>query len=117
MSSDLAPIDAQDAVDRIREGAVVLDVRGRRPERKIEGAIRVDKTNIENLVKPGSAQLLDLDRLDEHIVVYCGSEQGSAQVANYLNDLGFRNVAHVRGGFDALNDTGSATVALSDDEI
>ncbi|WP_051951814.1 rhodanese-like domain-containing protein [Actinacidiphila yeochonensis] len=95
-----------DAAERKRRsGALFIDVRRDRPEAPqggIEGAVKVAKDHADELLDPASPnlipQLADLPEGAE-IVVFCNSEFGSDPVIRKLNDFGYRNVSHVRGGF------------------
>ena len=45
------------------------------------------------------------------MVLYCGAGFRSALATKSLVDMGFKNVAHVSGGFGALKDAGLKVVA------
>ncbi|MFE2019736.1 rhodanese-like domain-containing protein [Streptomyces sp. NPDC059499] len=95
-----------DVAERKRQaGALFIDVRRNRPDAKkgdIEGAVKVNKAHADELLDPDSptliSQLSDLPE-DGEIVVFCNSEFGSDPVIEKLNEYGYRNVTHVRGGF------------------
>lgn len=116
MTAKNTPVSAEDALALIRDGAVVLDVRGRRPDEKVEGAVRTDKSRLDELFSDDHPDRIELGDADQSIVVYCGSERGSAGVAEYLTERGYTSVHHVQGGFPALRDAGSDTVPLAPDE-
>ncbi|WP_151769781.1 rhodanese-like domain-containing protein [Streptomyces abyssomicinicus] len=95
-----------DVAERKRqEGALFIDVRRNRPDAPqgdIEGAVKVDKARADELLAPDSAQLVEqLSELPDggEIVVFCNSEFGSDPIVDKLNEYGYRNVTHVRGGF------------------
>jgi len=97
------------ATERVRGGAVLIDVRRRdKPEPPVEvaGAIPVDKARAEAVLDPASPDLLDALRpgLDTEIVVFCNSEFGSDPVVQKLNEWGYTQVAHIAGGYQAWSE-------------
>jgi phage shock protein E len=87
----------QQAWERIRAGALVVDVRTPREFDKghLEGAILIPHTQI-------SARLDELGSdLDRNIVVYCRSGRRSGIAQQMLRGLGYKNVLN-GGGFEAL---------------
>ncbi|GLY17764.1 hypothetical protein Kisp01_47780 [Kineosporia sp. NBRC 101677] len=101
-------IDAAEARRRVAEGAVLLDTRspgGREKTGPIEGAIIVDRDNLDAEFDFGSAERhAEVASLQTPIVVICGSVNGSGPVAQNLIGRGFVNVAHVEGGAPAWHE-------------
>lgn len=99
---DTLLISAEDALDRHRAGALLLDVRksGDRHS-KIPGVLHVEKTDIGLLFDPTAASALGV-RTAKPIVVFCNREQGSQRVVQALRDLGYTDVRHVRGAAAGL---------------
>ena len=44
--------------------------------------------------------------LNKKMILYCALGMRSALATKSLFDMGYRNVAHVNGGFDALKESG-----------
>ncbi len=94
------PAEAEAAVrDR---GAVVLDVRepDEHSQGAIPGAIHIPRGNLESNIE---------NRVPDHgtpIVVQCASGVRSAFAAKTLTELGYTDVASLRGGFNRWKDEG-----------
>ncbi len=86
------------------ENVVIVDLREPSEVEKgsLPGAIHVPRGLLEFQVdtrSPSHNQKLDPGK---KLVLYCGSGARSALGAKALKDMGFTNVAHVAGGFPAL---------------
>jgi len=101
-------ITAEEARQRVADGAVLLDTRspgGREKTGPIDGAVIVDRDALEaefGFESPDRHQ--EVAALDTPIVVVCGSVNGSGPVAEALIARGFVNVVHVDGGAPAWHD-------------
>jgi rhodanese-related sulfurtransferase len=98
MMMDVLEIDARTLKQRLTEndtGLVLLDVREpfEYAEGVIPGAVFIPMNDIPY-------RMGELDR-DAEIVVYCAHGVRSWQVAAYLMQNGFTNVAHLADGFAA----------------
>ena len=84
----------------------LIDVREDREwiQGHIPGAIHLGKGIIERDIEK---VIEDKENL---IVVYCQGGFRSALAAKSLVDMGFKNVAHVDGGFDALKNVGMKVI-------
>ncbi len=49
--------------------------------------------------------------LNKKLILFCALGLRSALSTKSLQDMGFKNVAHVKGGFDALQQSGFKIVA------
>lgn len=98
-----ALLDPVDVVDRVRGGALLLDVRANPTQGVglLPGAVHVQKSDVALTFgrDDTSPALVDHGR---PIVVVCNSEWGSAPCIRQLSALGYRELAHVRGGAPAL---------------
>jgi rhodanese-related sulfurtransferase len=100
----LAPlVDAADAVQRAKSGAVVFDVRGEKGWATgiVTGAVPIDRTTVVEDFAPDSPVRKNLIDITTPVVVVCGSVRGSGPVAAQLIELGYTNVVHVEGGASA----------------
>ena len=95
-SSSVPKVSADEALDLMAEGAVLVDVRERyeHEENRIPGSTLLSLSVIEVLAP------MRFDDLDTVIVVYCRSGRRSAEAAAILVDLGFTNVYDL-GGINA----------------
>jgi rhodanese-related sulfurtransferase len=74
---------------------------------KVQGAVHIPRGLLEFQADPSSPSHKPELSPDKHVVLYCGSGSRSALAAKTLGEIGFSNVAHVRGGFPALHDAGA----------
>lgn len=106
-------ISAEDAVKLIgKPDAVFIDVR--EPEElqkngKVAGAVHVPRGLLEFQVDLASPTHKPELGSGKKLVLFCGSGSRSALAAKSLNDMGVANVAHVAGGFPALQKAGALT--------
>lgn len=97
-----APISGSAALELINSGALLIDVRsdaGRAADGTIAGATIVAKSGLDEF----SAST----PIDQEIVVFCGSIDGSGPVVDWLVQHDYSRVHHVDGGFDALKGAGA----------
>src|SRR5919201_4284484 len=92
--SEITPQELKTRLDR-DDRPLLLDVRQDWETRlcRLENAVHIPIEEIE-------LRTDELDRNDE-IVVYCHQGVRSAAVAEYLRQLGFRDVKNLAGGLDA----------------
>ncbi|WP_019927460.1 rhodanese-like domain-containing protein [Nocardia sp. BMG111209] len=93
-------IDEQAALRRIRDGALLLDVRSDPTlgAGLLPGAVHVRKADLATLFRPAERGHPALTGPEREIVVVCNSEQGSGAAVRQLRAFGYRRLAHVRGG-------------------
>lgn len=84
----------------VREGEE-LDKSG-----KLKGAVHVPRGFLEFQADPGSPTHKPELGGGKRLVLYCASGNRSALAAKTLKELGVSNVAHVAGGFPALQKAG-----------
>ncbi len=92
-SSSVPKVSADEALDLMADGAVLVDVRERHEheENRIPGSMLLSLSVIEVLAP------MRFDDLDTVIVVYCRSGRRSAEAAAILVELGFTNVYDLGG--------------------
>jgi rhodanese-related sulfurtransferase len=76
---------------------------------KLKGAVHVPRGFLEFQADPTSPTHKPELGGDKKLVLYCGSGNRSALSAKTLRDMGITNVAHVAGGFPALQQAGGST--------
>lgn len=112
-SQQIETLAADDAVKLASDPNVVfVDVReGEELEKtgKLKGAVHVPRGFLEFQADPGSPTHKPELGGGRRLILYCGSGNRSALAAKTLKEMGIGNVAHVAGGFPALEKAGGAT--------
>jgi len=108
---EVETVTADEAATLRDNGALVIDVRSeatRNVRGVVPGAVVVDRTRLAELFGTDSAvRLPELSGVqDQPIVVYCGSNNGSTPVVQWLADNGFDGAVQVDGGFSAWQEAG-----------
>jgi rhodanese-related sulfurtransferase len=111
-SEQVTTLAAQEAMERKAAGDAVLvdlrDIRELDREGRIEGALHVPRGMLEFWFDPSSPyHKQSLAEPGKTYVLFCAAGWRSALSAKTLEDMGFRNVAHVDGGFAALKAAGA----------
>ena len=90
----------------------VRDIREIWKEGTIENSVHIPRGMLEFWLDPDSSYFKANKIKDvKKMVLFCALGFRSALATKSLVDMGFKNVAHVSGGFDALKKTGLKTVA------
>jgi rhodanese-related sulfurtransferase len=79
----------------------VRDVRERWREGSIPGATSVPRGMLEFWADPEADYYKDFMDPQRRTIVFCAAGQRSALAADTLERLGYKDVAHLAGGFDA----------------
>jgi rhodanese-related sulfurtransferase len=102
-----------------RKETVVLDIRDIR-EVWIEGSIleaeHAPRGMIEFWADPGTEYYKDFFDPENRYVLYCNEAGRSALAAKRLAEMGYRDVAHLEGGFSAWQEAGGAIVDVPQKE-
>ncbi len=83
---------------------IIVDVRDlfeRKNEGEIPGSIHASRGMLEFHADPESPAYLDGFKLENRIILYCGTGGRSALAAKTLMDMGYSDVASLAGGFAA----------------
>lgn len=103
-------VSGTDAVKLVGDPSVVfVDVReGEELQKtgKLRGAVHVPRGFLEFQADPTSPTHKPELGAGRKLVLYCGSGSRSALAAKSLLEMGITNVAHVAGGFPALQQAG-----------
>ena len=83
----------------------IRDVRELEKEGRVEGSLHIPRGMLEFWIDPNSAYYKQ-GKIDpsKEIVLFCAGGLRSALAAKSLQDMGFKNVSHVDGGFGAIKD-------------
>ena len=89
----------------------IRDIRELQKEGQVEGAKHIPRGMLEFWLDPESTyyqanKIKDINKM----VLFCALGWRSALATKSLVDMGFKNVAHVNGGFDALKKSGLKVV-------
>ncbi|MFO7858839.1 MAG: rhodanese-like domain-containing protein [Ectothiorhodospiraceae bacterium] len=92
--TEVSPAEAR---ERIRNGAVVLDVRDREEfeQGHIEGAVNISRGTLEMRIMDA------LPDPETPIVCHCAAGKRGALAADTLQRIGYRNVVNLAGGLQA----------------
>lgn len=109
-SKEIETLSAEEAVKLAgNSGVVFVDVRESEELQKtgkVKGAVHVPRGFLEFQADPTSTTHKPELSSGRKLVLYCGSGSRSALAAKTLKDMGIESVAHVAGGFAALQNAG-----------
>ena len=116
-SREVETLSGQEAVRLVGDPNVVfVDVReGEELQKtgKLQGAVHVPRGFLEFQADPSSPTHKPELGAGKKLVLYCGSGNRSALGAKILKEMGITNVAHVAGGFPALQQAGGPREEVS----
>lgn len=104
-NGQIETLAAEEAIKLKDDGNVVfVDLRepGEVEKGSLPGAVHVPRGLLEFQIDPESPSHNPKLAGKKKLVLYCGSGGRSALAARTLKDMGVTNVAHVAGGFPAL---------------
>lgn len=108
---EVTTLSAEEALTRLAQpDTVLVDVRESEELAKtgrITGAVHVPRGVLEFQVDPASPTHKAELGGGRRLVLYCASGNRSALAAKALDDMGLGPVAHVAGGFSALEKAGA----------
>ena len=103
-------LSAEETARELEQGdALLVDVRepGERAENgSIPGAVEAPRGMLEFWADPSSAYHRDEFDPSRRIILHCASGGRSALAASMMQELGYTNVAHMDGGFNAWKESG-----------
>ena len=120
--SEIKTISAEEALKLVDDNKCnLIDIRdGLELNRlgKIENSFHVSRGLLEFSIHPQSAyvQNNELD-LNKEIVLFCAAGGRSALAAKTLQDMGYKKVSHIEGGFAAMANSGFKILDISDTVI
>jgi rhodanese-related sulfurtransferase len=98
VGGDSVVVDLREADERERSGS-------------IPGAVHAPRGMLEFHADPTSPYHLDPLEPSQRVLLYCASGGRSALAAGALEQLGYRDVAHLDGGFKAWTEAGRTVEA------
>ena len=92
--SSFTPVNSQDALKLIEEGAVIADIRdpGSFSHGRVKGAVSLSNENLQ--------EFIDNADFEKPIIVCCYHGVSSQSAAAFLADRGFEKVYSLNGGFE-----------------
>ena len=84
----------------------IRDIRELKKSGKIKGARHMPRGMLEFWLDPESPYYKKDITPDKTKILYCASNWRSALATKAIQDMGFDNVCHVKGGFQAIVDDG-----------
>ena len=108
----MSPLEVQDG---LKNGEITLidirDIRELQKEGQVDGASHVPRGMLEFWLDPNSSYYQENKfRETKKMVFFCAMGFRSALATKALVDMGFKNVANAKGGFDALKNAGLKVV-------
>ena len=81
----------------------IRDIRELQKEGQVEGANHIPRGMLEFWLDPDSPYFKEGKlNMDKEMVLFCAGGLRSALAAKTLNDMGFKKVSHIDGGFGAI---------------
>jgi len=108
--SEIKTIDINEAYNLVKENKCNLidirDVRELEKEGKVENAVHIPRGMLEFWIDPNSQYFKEgkLD-LEKEMILFCAAGARSALAAKSLQDMGFKKVSHIEGGFGSIKNS------------
>ena len=105
--SQIKTITTDEAFNLFKENKCNLidirDIRELDKEGRVENSIHIPRGMLEFWIDPNSQYFKEgkLD-LDKEMVLFCAAGARSALAAKSLQDMGFKKVSHIEGGFNSI---------------
>ncbi len=114
-SKKIKTLNAQEVKLLLEKSEITLidirDIRELWKEGTVKGSIHIPRGMLEFWLDPESSYYKDKNiNESKKMVLYCALGMRSALATKSLVEMGFKNVAHVDGGYDALKSAGLKTV-------
>tara|TARA_B100002051_G_scaffold16820_1_gene13484 strand:+ start:36 stop:422 length:387 start_codon:yes stop_codon:yes gene_type:complete len=90
--------------------SILIDIRDSKElekEGKVENSFNISRGLLEFYIHPESAYV-EREKIDlnKELVLFCAAGGRSALAAKTLQEMGFKNVSHVEGGFGLMKNKG-----------
>ena len=107
---NIETITIETVSEMLEDAAVTIvdirDVRELEREGKIPGAVHAPRGMLEFWVDPDSPYHRELFAQDKKFVLYCASAWRSALATQTLQNMGMKNICHMRGGINSWKEAG-----------
>ena len=90
----------------------IRDIRELQKEGQVEGANHIPRGMLEFWLDPGSPYYKKekFDDINKKMVLFCAGGLRSALATKSLKEMGYKNIAHINGGFASMIDNGFKVV-------
>jgi rhodanese-related sulfurtransferase len=109
-NAKVTTVSPEEAIAMVKDPNVVFvdlrDTAELQQEGKVPNAVHVDRGMLEFAIDPGYPRHNPVFASGKKIMFYCAGGGRSALAAATAQDMGVKNVAHVRGGFRGWRDAG-----------
>ena len=108
IAKTITPLEAKKMLTNL-DKSILIDIRDVRELQKtgtIEGSRHMPRGMLEFWLDPQSPYFKKDMPITMNKILFCGSNWRSALATKALMEMGFDNVTHVKGGFQALVDAG-----------
>ena len=108
--SQIKTINTDEAFNLFKENKCNLidirDIRELDKEGRVENSIHIPRGMLEFWIDPNSQYFKEgkLD-LEKEMVLFCAAGARSALAAKALQDMGFKKVSHIEGGFGSIKNS------------
>ena len=108
--SEVKTINPEEALNLTKENKCNLidirDIRELEKEGRVENSIHIPRGMLEFWIDPNSQYFKEgkLD-LEKEMVLFCAAGARSALAAKSLQDMGFKKVSHIIGGFNSIKNS------------
>ena len=104
---EIKTINTNEALDLVKNNKCNLidirDVRELEKEGRVENSVHIPRGMLEFWIDPKSQYFREGKlNLEKEMVLFCAAGARSALAAKSLQDMGFKKVSHIDGGFGAI---------------
>jgi rhodanese-related sulfurtransferase len=104
-SLEIENLSPEEAIARLDDNTIFIDIRDIRElwrEGTVENSKHIPRGMLEFWLDPSSHYYKEEFSVEKNKILFCAQGMRSALAVKTLKDMGFTNVAHVKGGFEAL---------------
>ena len=104
-SLEIESLTPEQAMVRFDDNTIFIDIRDIRElwrEGTVENSKHIPRGMLEFWLDPTSHYYKEEFAVEKKKILFCAQGMRSALATKTLKDMGFTNVAHVKGGFEAL---------------
>ena len=108
-SLEIENLTPEEAKARFDDNTIFIDIRDIRElwrEGTVENSKHIPRGMLEFWLDPTSHYYKEEFAVEKKKILFCAQGMRSALAAKTLKDMGFTNVAHVKGGFESLKNNG-----------
>jgi rhodanese-related sulfurtransferase len=104
-SLEIENLTPEEVKSKLDDNTILIDIRDIRElwrEGTIENSKHIPRGMLEFWLDPSSHYYKEEFSLTKRKILFCAQGMRSALATKTLKDMGFTNVAHIKGGFEAL---------------